>query len=585
MIQSGQAVKARSVGPGGLPDPAAEPVFAHVVSVEGGQAIAAFDARIRLEGGVEHRVVIGSSVSLHTPKCEVIGIVSGLSVPTAELDGHDTVLRLVELDLVGEILVDRQTGERYFSRGVTELPTLGDPIRLASRDQLAAVYSSRGRPSVKIGALSQDADVEARVLVDDLLSKHFAVVGSTGAGKSCGVAALLHGLIAQYPASRVVVLDLHNEYAAAFRGMAEVINPGNLFLPFWLLSFDELASVFASTDNAQAEDLSVLHDAVMNAKKRAGEIMAARQAGKLRRSSDIAGASIDSPTPYRLADISAFIDEQMGRLDRTRSTIALRRMRSRIDTLMSDPRYAFMFGSLVVQDKLTEIIGRIFRVPTNGKPVTILDLSAIPSEILNVVISVICRLAFDLGIWSRGNLPLTLICEEAHRYAPQDKSLGFEPTRQAMARIAKEGRKYGVSLGIVTQRPSEIDPTLLSQCSTIFAYRLSNEADQQAVRVRTADSAARLLDFLSSLGDGEALAIGQGVSMPMRIRMSRLPPHQLPASSGNAFSELWVSESSNMNELEKIVTRWRFNRRSDDLFRSLDGLAPGETGGPGEGGR
>ncbi|MFN9968295.1 MAG: ATP-binding protein, partial [Phycisphaerae bacterium] len=303
----------------------------------------------------------------------------------------------------------------------------------------------------------------------------------------------------------------------------------------------------------------------MFSKKRAGESRAPRQGGQLRRATDAPTTTIDSPTPFRLADISAYIEEQMGKLERTRRTIALRRIRARIETLMSDPRYAFMFGGLVVQDRLTEIIGRLFRIPTAGKPVTILDLSAVPSEILNVVISVICRLAFDLGVWSKGQYPMTLICEEAHRYVPLDKSLGFEPTRQAVTRIAKEGRKYGISLGVVTQRPAEIDPTLLSQCSTVFAYRLSNDSDQQAVRARSADCAARLLDFLSSLGDGEAIAIGQGVSMPMRIRMRRLEAHELPAGSGHPFSEVWQREAIDLSELESIVTRWRYNRRTDDM--------------------
>lgn len=538
--------------------------FAHIVSVEGGQAIAAFDVRSSLGTSLDERVVIGAAVAIQTPKSSVIGVVTGLSVPTAELDGQEGVLRLVELDLVGEILTDRDSGERRFQRGVTVLPTLGDSISLAGFEDLSEVYSSRGRPSVMIGTLYQDAQVPAHLLVDDLLAKHFAVVGSTGAGKSCGVAALLHGIISKYKAARIVVLDVHDEYGAAFRETAEVITPANLFLPFWLLSFDELASVFVTSDHAQSEDMEILHDAVMNAKRRAGEAMSARQPGVIRRLGDTVSAGIDSPTPFRLADISTYLDDQMGKLERTRSVIALRRIKSRIETLMSDPRYAFMFGSITVQDKLTEIIGRIFRVPTNGKPVTILDLSAIPSEILNVVISVVCRLAFDLGVWSKGRLPLTLICEEAHRYAPLDRSLGFEPTRQSIARIAKEGRKYGISLGVITQRPSELDPTLLSQCSTILAYRLSNDADLQAVRARSADCAARLLDFLSSLGDGEAIAVGQGVSMPMRIRLTRLDPWQMPAGAGTLFSQMWAQETSTLEDLEKIVTRWRFNRRGDD---------------------
>ncbi|MBU6156494.1 MAG: ATP-binding protein, partial [Alphaproteobacteria bacterium] len=460
--------------------------FAHVVSIEGGQAIAAFDMRARLGGMVEERVVIGATVSIETPKSSVIGVVTGLSVPTAELEQDQPVLRLFEVDLVGEVRTDKVTGEKRFHRGVTTLPTLGDPVGLTGADSLAAVYSSQGRPSIEIGTLAQDNNVSASVLVDELLSKHFAIVGSTGAGKSCGIAGLLHGLVNKYQGSRILVLDIHNEYAAAFNGVAEVIHPGNLYLPFWLLSFDELASVFMTSDSPDPEDMEILHDAVMFSKKRAGENRAPRPGGQLRRATDAPTTTIDSPTPFRLADISAYIEEQMGKLERTRSTIALRRIRARIETLMSDPRYAFMFGGLVVQDRLTEIIGRLFRIPTAGRPITILDLSAVPSEILNVVISVICRLAFDLGVWSKGQYPMTLICEEAHRYVPLDKSLGFEPTRQAITRIAKEGRKYGISLGVVTQRPAEIDPTLLSQCSTVFAYRLSNDADQQAVRARSA---------------------------------------------------------------------------------------------------
>lgn len=546
--------------------------FAHVVSIEGGQAIAAFDTRVRLAGAVEERVVIGATVSIETPRSSVIGVVTGLSVPTAELEQDQAVLRLFEVDLVGEVRTDKDTGEKRFHRGVTMLPTLGDPVGLTGPDSLAAVYSSQGRPSIEIGTLAQDNNVSANVLVDELLSKHFAIVGSTGAGKSCGIAGLLHGLVNKYQGSRILVLDIHNEYSAAFPDAAEVIHPGNLYLPFWLLSFDELASVFMTSDSPDPEDMEILHDAVMFSKRRAGESRAPRSGGQLRRATDAPSTTIDSPTPFRLADISAYIEEQMGKLERTRSTIALRRIRARIETLMSDPRYAFMFGGLVVQDRLTEIIGRLFRIPTAGRPVTILDLSAVPSEILNVVISVICRLAFDLGVWSKGQYPMTLICEEAHRYVPLDKSLGFEPTRQAVTRIAKEGRKYGISLGIVTQRPAEIDPTLLSQCSTVFAYRLSNDSDQQAVRARSADCAARLLDFLSSLGDGEAIVIGQGVSMPMRIRMRRLEPHELPAGSGHPFSEVWQREAVDLDELESIVTRWRYNRRSDDLFRAPGAL-------------
>ncbi|MBI1213668.1 MAG: DUF87 domain-containing protein [Alphaproteobacteria bacterium] len=563
---------------GGAPDHASLPVtgptlvtsrhrpFAHIVSVEGGQALAAFDTRGSLSGlSDDERIEIGSIVTITTPSSHIIGVVTGLSVPMGSYEVGEDATRLMELDLVGEIVGN--IADRSFKRGVSLLPALGDAVARASHQDLELIYSARRKPAVTIGSLYQDADIPAAVMIDDLLGKHFAVVGSTGAGKSCGVAAILHAIIGQYPESRIVVLDVHNEYSAAFRGQAEMISPANLQLPFWLLSFDELASVFTTFDEHQAEDIEILHDAVLYAKKRYVDATTGRQSQILKRSTEgtsTSTISVDAPSPFRLQDVAGYIDEQLGQLERTQSLVSLRRMKIRIDTLTTDVRYAFMFGSITIQDKMAEILSRIFRIPSAGKPVTIIDLSAVPSEILNVVISVICRMAFDLGVWSKGQLPITLICEEAHRYAPTDQAAGFEPTRRSLARIAKEGRKYGISLGVITQRPAELDATLLSQCSTIFAHRLSNESDQRVVRSRSADCAVSLLDFLSSLGDGEAIAVGQGVAMPMRIRFTRLPLDKQPASQSAQFSKFWVSQGMGLDDVEKVVARWRYNRRDED---------------------
>src|SRR5262249_3796789 len=160
---------------------------------------------------------------------------------------------------------------------------------------------------------------------------------------------------------------------------------------------------------------------------------------------------------------------------------------SRLETLSSDGRYSFMFGSITVEDNMAEVLGRLFRVTGDGRPITVIDLAAVPSEILDVVISLISRLAFDLAQWSQGRIPMLLVCEEAHRYAPSGATEKFLPTRQALARIAREGRKYGIALALVTQRPSEIDGTILSQCSTAIAMRLSTERDQQVMRSNSHD--------------------------------------------------------------------------------------------------
>jgi hypothetical protein len=196
-------------------------------------------------------------------------------------------------------------------------------------------------------------------------------------------------------------------------------------------------------------------------------------------------------------------------------------------------------------------------VPVNDKPITILELAGLPTEIVNVVVSVLCRMTFDFVLWSEGQVPVTLVCEEAHRYVPSNPSLGFEPCKRAIAKIAKEGRKYGASLCIVTQRPAEIDPTILSQCNTVFALRMSNDRDQEIVKSAIADTGSGLLEFLSALGQREAIAFGDGVTLPVRLRFDELPKHCMPRSSTAHFTEKWQKSVGDEGFLEAIVERWR----------------------------
>ena len=216
-----------------------------------------------------------------------------------------------------------------------------------------------------------------------------------------------------------------------------------------------------------------------------------------------------------------------------------------------------MFGSLTVYDGMAQILGRIFRVPVNDKPITILELTGLPTEIVNVVVSVLCRMTFDFALWSEGQVPVTLVCEEAHRYVPANPNLGFEPCKRAIAKIAKEGRKYGASLCIVTQRPAEIDPTILSQCNTVFALRMSNDRDQEIVKSAISDTGSGLLEFLSALGQREAIAFGDGVTLPVRIKFDELPKHCMPRSSTARFTEKWQKSVGDEGFLEGIVDRWR----------------------------
>src|SRR5262249_49177667 len=191
------------------------------------------------------------------------------------------------------------------------------------------------------------------------------------------------------------------------------------------------------------------------------------------------------------------------------------------------PRYGFMFENATVGgDTMGEVVSHLFRMPANGKPMTIMQLAGFPAEVVDSVVSVLCRMAFDFGMWSDGASPLLFVCEEAHRYASADRAVGFGPTRRAISRIAKDGRKYCLSLGLATQRPAELDPTILSQCSTLFAMRMSNDRDQALLRSAVSDAAANLLAFVPSLGTREAIAFGVGVPLPTRLTFTEVPSAQ-----------------------------------------------------------
>lgn len=542
--------------------PAATPQrIGHIVSVSGSQAIAVLDRPVSDEStSRDPRIQIGALMKITTPNTSVVGLISAVSSPTPSMDVGSPEIGLIELNLAGEFVLDQTTKRLAFRRGVACLPSLGDPVLFADRHDLTRVYAQPSVASIKVGSLYQDAAVPARLLMDDLLAKHFIVVGTTGCGKSTALTCVLQRVLEGHHYAHIVVLDVHNEYPGAFGEQAELIDPSNLHLPIWLLNFQELTEALTSSDTYRDAEAEILSDGVVNAKRRFLDTSTVRSTTLARRTSENSSVTVDTPTPYRLSDVVAYIDDQLGKLDRAQSTVPYRRLKTRIEMLVSDQRYSFMFGSLTVQDTMTETLGRLFRVPSDGRPITVINLSTVPAEILDVVISVIARLAFDLAVWSKGGLPMLLVCEEAHRYAPAGSSDKFAPTRQALSRIAKEGRKYGLSLALVTQRPSELDPTVLSQCSTAIAMRLSTEKDQAVMRANTHDGALDLLDFLPLLGDREAIVFGQGVAMPMRIRFDDLGGNK-PSTHSPGFSAHWKSPNMDREQLEAIISRWRLSGR------------------------
>lgn len=529
---------------------------AHIVSVAGATAVAVLE-KVEIGGSERERIDIGALVKIPTPSSSVIGLVSAVNSPLPGRPGSDEEIGLIEINLAGEVIVNPRDGRLKFRRGVSHLPSLGDAVLLADRHDLTRVYNQPNAATIEVGTLFQDPEVPARLLMDELLSKHFIVVGTTGSGKSCALTCILQRVLERHDHAHIVVLDIHNEYPSAFGEKAEQINPSNLHLPFWLLNFQELSAAFAGNDANHEAEVDILTEAVTWAKRRYHDASNGRHATITRRIGEGSGFSVETPTPFRLSDVIAFIDEQLGKLERAQATLPYRRLKMRIESLASDARYSFMFGSLTVQDTMSEVLGQLFRVPNEGRPITVIDLSTVPAEILDVVISVISRLAFDLAVWSKGGLPMLLVCEEAHRYAPAASGNKFLPTRQALSRIAKEGRKYGLSLALVTQRPSELDPTILSQCSTAVALRLSTERDQEVMRSNAHDGALDLLAFLPLLGDREAIVLGQGVAMPMRILFDDIGQKGVPSTRHEGFSVAWRNPNLDRAGLEEIVARWR----------------------------
>jgi DNA helicase HerA-like ATPase len=553
-----------------------------IVSVTGSKAIVLLDSAAEANNLPGGRPEMGTLLAIEQTNTVVLAIVSALSVPVpAQRDGESEIW-IAELGLVGELWLAKEGRLGSFNRGVTVYPALGDRVRVALKPELELAFCGDGRSSVRVGCIRQDASIPAVVKVNDLLGKHFAILGTTGTGKSCTTALILRSILSANPAAHIVLLDPHNEYATAFPEWGEVISPRNMQLPFWLLTFEELIEVLITDPGSRRGEVEILQELIPLCKSKYAQGTAGRKDAVVRRGVvDTGRFTVDTPVPYRISDLTAAIDERMGKLENKKDLTPYRQLRSRIDAISQDARYGFMFGSLTVYDGMAQILGRIFRVPVNNKPITILELTGIPSEIVNVVVSVLCRMTFDFALWSEGKVPVTLVCEEAHRYVPANSQMGFEPAKRAIAKIAKEGRKYGSSLCIVTQRPAEIDPTILSQCNTVFALRMSNDRDQAIVASAVSDTGSGLLEFLPALGQREAIAFGDGVALPVRIKFDELSKECLPRSSTARFSEAWQASVGDENFLEQIVERWRnaglgSADQNMQLFAEAMGLAPEE---------
>ena len=537
----------------------------HVIEVDGFKTVGELEASIsdlyRTHRSRKYAVgQVGSIVKIESGDLLIFGVLTSLRM--AEVEGRKDIssgrteltnAKWIEIELFGQGL---RTGiaeaEFSFERGISTYPLPGQPIYLATVEELRRVYEKPDKATVKVGSVSQARGLPVHLILDELIGKHFAILGTTGSGKSCSVALILNAIIEQYPHAHIILLDPHNEYSNAFADRAEFIDITSLEIPHWLLNLEESIGLFVGkTEFAATSQTNILKDAILKARQEfpGGPLPTEK-------------ITVDTPVPYTLGRLIENI--KTAKPSQESKAESYYKILNKINILVDDKRFSFLLApDESTKDNLSELITRFLRIPDACKPVSIVDLSGVPSDVVDVVVSVLCRTVFDFALWNkrRRDTPLLLVCEEAHRYAPRGEEAAFQPTKKALARIAKEGRKYGVGLALVTQRPSELSESILSQCNTIIALRMSNEQDQHFVQRALPESVRSLVDALPTLRTREALVVGEGTSVPVRMLFNRIPESRRPRSADVPFAQAWSKEISDNSIVTETVRRWREQKK------------------------
>ncbi len=520
-----------------------------MTSVSGSQATVRFS--IDASSDDETELSVGAYLGIQTRNSLVVGVLCDLSFDdqTEQASGH--------MDMLGEIVTGPDGIER-FARGVSRYPKVGSAVSRIGERELRLIFDVARPSTINIGHLQQDHAIGAYVDVEEMVQKHFAIFGSTGAGKSSAVALILREIMAAKLDLRILLIDPHNEYASCFGDKAHVLRPGTLRLPYWLFSFDEIVEIIFGQRSDVMDEIGLLSELIPLARNEYARSKPGDRANYRQIEPDGGRYTADSPVPYRMDDLVALADSRMGKLENRTAAAGYQRLIMRINTVRKNPRYAFIFDDAqAAGDSMVDILCQLLRLEGDHRMLSIVQLAGFPAEVFDAIVSVLFRLAFEFGLWSDGAVPLLVVCEEAHQYANSDRAIGFQPARAALSRIAKEGRKHGVFLGLVTQRPAQIEATLVSQCSTIFAMRMGNEADQKIVRAAVSDPGDRLLGFLPALCTREALAFGAGVPVATRLRFKELPEPFIPRSEAVWGKRVDTGAKANRDLVASVVARWR----------------------------
>jgi hypothetical protein len=504
----------------------------------------------------------GSHVKIAVRDRSVIGIVSSISMEghhqsSPAQDGVSPFGRRV----ADCILIGSMGADGGFIRGVAIYPTVGQPVKMVTPNELKSIFSEFNEYEFSFGRPTQADDQRAFINVDHFFGQHIAVVGSTGCGKSCTVVSILQEAIRKYPDTHIVVLDLHGEYASAFPENVTRIEADKVELPYWLLSFEEFQDLTVDQAEFSAKNqMTVLRDALVRARE--GTVGSDR----LRKGERV---TADSPIFFDLDDLLdtirnwniQMVPDADGAMVPGPLYGEFDKFLIRLDSKVSDPRFKFMFTptQYTTNDSFVQLLRDFLSIGTGSKMACI-DLSGVPSEAVGVVAAVVSRIVFEFNLWNpeRERFPILLVLEEAHNYVPNRNDFRLQAAKAAIERITKEGRKYGVGTIIVSQRPKELSETVLSQCNSFIAMRLTNPDDQAYVRKLVPDALSGLMDMLPSLRTGEALILGDCVALPTRVMIDC--PDPKPMSSDVEFAKWWTSGIQDM-DVDRIVKRWRARRK------------------------
>ncbi len=517
-----------------------------VISANGAQALVMVDRDFPF--GSDKSPRIGSIICIEQQDVTTLGSIAGMTSPAPDIDSDGKDLLVLEVDILGTL--NETSDGPDFSQGSSNLPYLGCIASMATQDDVAAIFESGEAPLLNLGELSQFPDVATRHRVDRLVYGNFAIIGAAQTGKSCAIVRIVREMIRKKTLMRTIIVDPHNEYGVSFGTMASKMNLSAGSFPHWVLSFAELTYlIHHMTGQLSADEVTLLEEAVIFARKKQAQTTFKKSA------LDTIFISVDTPVPYRLSDVVSYLDKST-HTDNDISGNIFRRLRTRLSIIARDRRYGAVFGGVSTNDSLGSFIGRLFSIPMNNKPVTLVQIDGAPKPLAQVITSVIARLGEEVSRWSHGEVPSLIVFEEADDYLCADN-----PLRENILRLMERGRKGNIGVALVSGRPRALCDEALQHCATIFATRLNTIADRQCVEEVVPENATGLLASAGMLGVAEVVASGQGVNIPLRMRFARIPAGAIPMEhierAGGAPPPEGFTEAKDVGFLEKVVMRWR----------------------------